>query len=171
MSHTRKWSWKVETWTNQVMALLMIWNKHKSTNFKSGIKNRRFAQIVGQHHALRDDQIRNIRWHYGNGHCPETLHPSLLRISREYWLGRGRHNLVLVSNIAWNATTSRPWKSPRGNKEGTFLHYRVAQRTFLHYSLSLMNNLEAFAPKSRKLRMEVVHTKMKVVFKDDLAKF
>ncbi len=45
------------------------------------------------------------------------------------------------------------------------------QRTFLHYSLSQMNNLEAFAPKSRKLRMEVVHTKMKVVLKDGLAKF
>ena len=34
-----------------------------------------------------------------------------------------------------------------------------------------MNHLEAFAPKSRKLRMEVVHTKMEVVLKDDLAKF
>jgi hypothetical protein len=34
-----------------------------------------------------------------------------------------------------------------------------------------MNNLEAFAPKSRELRMEVVHTKMKAVLKDDLAKF
>ena len=114
--------------------------------------SRRYPHIA----RLRDDGTRDILWHLHNGHCPETLHPSLLRISREYWLGRGRHNLVLVSNIVWNATTSRPWESPRGNKEGTFLHYRVAHRTFLHYSLSQLNNLEAFAPKSRNLKMEVV---------------